>query len=259
MSPVRLGARQGHIGLRGGSGVLLPEQQGNELPRVGHSGRRTGISRQGSVGEEVVAGDTCRARRPDVTFLIPEAEALRQVNVQFLRRPQEHARFGFAQGTAQIRAVIDRIQPATFCRKKVLHVACQALVIFLAEVAAGDAALVCADNQAVSGLFRGTRQLENAGDEFKLFGFVEVIDLDIDGAIAVEEQGGTHLHHTAGGGGAGDDTAEDDSAGDDAARDDAAGGAMTDTSVRTPLRHCRMKALTSSQVTARSSPGTCSV
>lgn len=88
-----------------------------------------------------------------------------------------------------MRAVVEGIKVGTDFLELAVHPVVDAPDVALGVVAAGDAGLVRHEDSEVAAVVDIADGLLGAGDPDEVFGTMEVVDVDVEGAVAVEEDG----------------------------------------------------------------------
>src|SRR5215831_13427917 len=150
-----------------------------------------------AVEENQRANARSTARR-HVRGPIADAPALGEIEIEVGRRLQQHARSRLAPGifapigantlSGMIRAMVDGIDGDTVGCEFIAHPAHQGFELVDAVVAAADARLVGDDGECKTAAGKGLRHLENAIDEAAILDAMEILDVLIDDAVAIEKE-----------------------------------------------------------------------
>ena len=88
-----------------------------------------------------------------------------------------------------MRAVVESVKVGADFLELAVHPVVDAPDVALGVVAAGDAGLIRHEDGEVAAVVDIADGLLGAGDPDEVFGAVEVVDVDVEGAVAVEEDG----------------------------------------------------------------------
>lgn len=88
-----------------------------------------------------------------------------------------------------VRAVVEGVEVGADVLELAAHPVVDVLDVALGVVAAGDAGLVRHEDGEVAAVVDVADGLFGAGDPDEVFGTVKVVDVDVEGAVAVEEDG----------------------------------------------------------------------
>lgn len=86
-------------------------------------------------------------------------------------------------------AIVESVEMGADFLELAVHPVVDAPDVALGVVAAGDTGLVCHEDSEVAAVVDIADGLLGAGDPDEVFGAVEVVDVDVEGAVAVEEDG----------------------------------------------------------------------
>lgn len=93
-----------------------------------------------------------------------------------------------------VRAVVEGVEVGTDFLELAVHPVVDVLDVALGVVSAGDAGLVRHEDGEVAAVVDVADGLFGAGDPDEVFGTVKVVDVDVEGAVAVKEDG--FIFHT---------------------------------------------------------------
>ncbi len=88
-----------------------------------------------------------------------------------------------------VRAVVEGVEVSADFLELAVHPVVDALDVALGVVAAGDAGLVCHEDGEVAAVVDVADGLFGTGNPDEVFGTVEVVDVDVECAVAVKEYG----------------------------------------------------------------------
>lgn len=88
-----------------------------------------------------------------------------------------------------MRAVVEGVEMGADFLELAVHPVVDAPDVALGVVAAGDAGLIRHEDGEVAAVVDIADGLLGAGDPDEVFGAVEVVDVDVEGAVAIEEDG----------------------------------------------------------------------
>ncbi len=139
-----------------------------------------------------------------IAGLVAERHRCGHVDRMLARSAQEHAGIRlavlglgavFADAVFRVRgAVIDVEYRHALGLEACAHPGCKGLELFLGELSAADAGLVGDDDDVEAAHDRVPAQVEDARHELEPLGRVDVTVIDVDHAVAVEEDGPDAIH-----------------------------------------------------------------
>jgi hypothetical protein len=123
-------------------------------------------------------------------------------------RLQEHSRLSFAAFTGNfvgtytlfrvMWAEVEGIDRRAITGKFNLDMFMEGPDRLLVKISSGHPSLVADDNHEEPGILETFDCLRGSGKEFKVFNFVEIILLDVDGAVAIEKDSPSFTGHQRG-------------------------------------------------------------